>query len=139
MAVEFGSVAVAGIGMVSILGYILGNEVLYTWSPTPMAINTAIAIAVNGCGIFALANVAQFLLGRTMPDIPPTATEALRLHNARVAAVDVIALVCVVGSFILIGIGRTEPVLAILITVVAYYFGRIGGAIVKQNGKDEKK
>lgn len=54
LAIMFCGFAACMIGVASLLGYVLHFVLLYQWMPdsTPMALNTAMAICLTGCGLF---------------------------------------------------------------------------------------
>jgi hypothetical protein len=40
------------IGFISLVGYIAGKTILFSWTQPPMAINTSIAFVLTGIGLF---------------------------------------------------------------------------------------
>lgn len=155
-AIEFFSITILIIGCIALIGYITELEFLYKWSVTPMPLNSVIACICAGVTFFLLTILIQSLAAKqailsqqlkrryrhdqnkdtiTDNDITiPTPLIKLQLQP-----IDIIAVISILGCFLLIVLDKTTDIIGILITVVSFYFGKAAsGYLNHKNGNDEK-
>jgi len=118
--VELCGLMVFVIGFITLLGFIFDIERLARWAGHPgMALNTAAGFFLCGLGLF----FSGFLLQHSKGDIivlKRTARSAL--HRRKV--IDALAVLVVIGCFLLMAFEKSVDAVGILIIVVGYYFGR---------------
>jgi hypothetical protein len=114
---QFLAAGCGGISFLALLGHVFGVDELSRWGDPPMAVNTAIALMMAGGSMF-LHQTDQHSAAREQ------AATTTPVILGKLCASDLVALVSIVGSFVVIAFGKADHVLGVLLAVTGYYFGR---------------
>ena len=126
-------VCIFTIGLAALTGYLFDVPAMYTWSPTPMAINTAVCFVLEGIVLFLLTVYIDNKLQQANVSI---STQPIVIPESSLfKPPDIIAMLMAVGCFILMAFGKTD-VVGILVTICSFYFGQ---AAVKLMQPDKDK
>ena len=128
--IELSGVAITAIAILCLVGHLAGWESLLSWG-------YAKPIALPATVMFLLLGPTHFLIGRLL-HAPAPAPPQGPPRPASFNPIDLIAALVVAGCFVSIALGHSADVLAVLIVVVGYYFGRVTqvGQKPAPNGKE---
>lgn len=112
------------IGFLGLVGNVFDYEIFYHWLKTPLSINASIVFILQGIG-------SVFVVLLLRDDRVVIQEPFYNLSVFKIQSSDIIALISIIGCFIMLWSGKGNDVMGIMITIIGFYFGRVVGSATK--------